>query len=153
MSRELTRNERKKIRGLVTEMCANYDSGEALCFPLDCSCYMLGKWWTGSYCRYFRESVLPLDPVLEASICDEGLPPDTKLCAVCGKPFFPEGRQAYCSKRCRDEGNRRKSRERMRKSVFVVSALLMLPVLRCMWWTVFRSMVVSILSIPMIYLQ
>ena len=41
----------------------------------------------------------------------------------------------------------------MRKSVFVVSALLMLPVLRCMWWTVFRSMVVSILSIPMIYLQ
>ena len=40
-----------------------------------------------------------------------------------------------------------------RKSVFVVSALLMLPVLRCMWWTVFRSMVVSILSIPMIYLQ
>ena len=35
----------------------------------------------------------------------------------------------------------------------VVSALLMLPVLRCMWWTVFRSMVVSILSIPMIYLQ
>ena len=45
------------------------------------------------------------------------------------------------------------SRERMRKSVFVVSALLMLPVLRCMWWTVFRSMVVSILSIPMIYLQ
>ena len=45
------------------------------------------------------------------------------------------------------------SRVRMRKSVFVVSALLMLPVLRCMWWTVFRSMVVSILSIPMIYLQ
>lgn len=43
--------------------------------------------------------------------------------------------------------------ERMRKSVFVVSALLMLPVPRCMWWTVFRSMVVSILSIPMIYLQ
>lgn len=42
---------------------------------------------------------------------------------------------------------------RMRKSVFVVSALLMLPVLRCMWSTVFRSTVVSILSIPMIYLQ
>lgn len=115
MSRELTRNERKKIRGLVTEMCANYDSEEALCLPLDCSCYMLGKWWTGSYCRYFKESVLPLNPVLEASICDEVLPPNTKLCAVCGKPFFPEGRQAYCSKRCRDEGNRRKSRERMRK--------------------------------------
>ena len=43
--------------------------------------------------------------------------------------------------------------ENLQTSVFVVSALLMLPVLRCMWWTVFRSMVVSILSIPMIYLQ
>lgn len=115
MSRELTRNERKKIRGLVTDMCANYDSEEALCLPLDCSCYMLGKWWTGSYCRYFQKSVLPLDPVLEASICGEEIPPDTKVCAVCGKSFFPVGRQAYCSKRCKDEGNRRKSRERMRK--------------------------------------
>ena len=92
MSRELTRNERKKIRGLVTEMCANYDSEEALCLPLDCSCYMLGKWWTGSYCRYFKNSVLPLDPVLEASLCDEGLIPDAKVCAVCGKSFFPVGR-------------------------------------------------------------
>ena len=34
------------------------------------------------------------------------------------------------------------SRVRMRKSVFVVSDLLMHPVLRFMWWTVFRSTVV-----------
>lgn len=74
-----------------------------------------GKMVDGLLLPLFPGEVLPLDPVLEASICDEGLPPDTKLCAVCGKPFFPEGRQAYCSKRCRDEGNRRKSRERMRK--------------------------------------
>ena len=33
-------------------------------------------------------------------------------------------------------------RVRMRKSVFVVSDLSMHPVLRFMWWTVFRSMVV-----------
>ena len=26
---------------------------------------MLGKGWTGSFCRYFRENVLPLAPVLE----------------------------------------------------------------------------------------
>lgn len=115
MCRELSRDERKGIRKLVTEMCANYDRDYG-CLPLDCECYMLGKWWTGAYCRYFREAVLPLDPVLMASICEEGPAPDTRLCAVCGRPFLPEGRQAYCSDACKAEGNRRRSRERMRKS-------------------------------------
>lgn len=55
MCRELTRDERKGIRKLVTEMCANYDR-EYGCLPLDCECYMLGKCWTGAYCRYFREA-------------------------------------------------------------------------------------------------
>ena len=114
MCRELTRDERKGIRKLVTEMCANYDR-EYGCLPLDCECYMLGKCWTGAYCHYFREAVLPLDPVLEASICEDGPAPDTRLCAICGRPFLPEGRQAYCSETCKAEGNRRRSRERMRK--------------------------------------
>ena len=114
MCRELTRDERKGIRKLVTEMCANYDR-EYGCLPLDCECYMLGKCWTGAYCHYFREAVLPLDPVLTASICEDGLAPDTRLCSICGRPFLPEGRQAYCSDACKAEGNRRRSRERMRK--------------------------------------
>ena len=90
MCRELTRDERKSIRKLVTEMCANYDR-EYGCLPLDCECYMLGKYWTGAYCRYFREAVLPLDPVLAASICEDGPAPDTRLCSICGRPFLPEG--------------------------------------------------------------
>ena len=53
MCRELTRDERKGIRKLVTEMCANYDR-EYGCLTLDCACYMLGKCWPGAYCRYFR---------------------------------------------------------------------------------------------------
>ena len=65
MSRELTREEKSKIRSLVTRWCANYDN-DGGCLPLECPCYMLGKSWTGAYCRYFREAVLPLDPVLEA---------------------------------------------------------------------------------------
>ncbi len=114
MCRELTRDERKGIRKLVTEMCANYDR-EYGCLPLDCECYMLGKCWTGAYCRYFREAVLPLDPVLAASICEDGPAPDTRLCSICGRPFLPEGRQSYCSEACKAEGHRRRSRERMRK--------------------------------------
>ena len=55
MARELTREEKAKIRKLVTKWCANYDK-ECGCLPLDCECYMLGKCWTGSYCRYFRDA-------------------------------------------------------------------------------------------------
>ena len=86
-----------------------------LCLPLDCACYMLHKCWTGAYCRYFREAVLPLDPELQAALTTEGISPELRACAVCGKAFLPEGRQAYCSDACKAEGNRRKSRERMRK--------------------------------------
>jgi len=66
-SRELTRRERTAIRRLVTGICANYDP-EYGCLPLDCECYMLTKWWTGAYCKYFQTAVLPLDTVLEADL-------------------------------------------------------------------------------------
>ena len=83
MARELTREEKAAIRRLVISMCANYDR-ECGCLPLDCECYMLGKCWTGAYCRYFREAVLPLDPALEAALLTEGPPPVFKPCPVCG---------------------------------------------------------------------
>ena len=99
MSRELTREEKAAIRSLVVKWCANYDR-ECGCLPLDCECYMLGKCWTGAYCRYFREAVLPLDPALEAALLTEGPRPDFKVCPVCGGPVPPDRRQAYCSAAC-----------------------------------------------------
>ena len=102
------------IRSLVVTWCANYDR-EYGCLPLDSDCYMLGKCWTGSYCRYFRESVLPLDPALEASLMCEGPRPDFKICPVCGGPVPPDRRQAYCSAACAKKAHRRQQREYMRK--------------------------------------
>lgn len=92
-ARELTRDEKKKIRSLVTGMCANYDGESGLCLPLDCPCYMLHKCWTGAYCRYFKNAVLPLNPELEVSLTKEGTAPELRPCAVCGKGFLPEGWQ------------------------------------------------------------
>ena len=109
--RELTRAERADIRALVKSMCANYDY-EYGCLPLDCPCYMLNKWWTGAYCKYFQNAVLPLNPALEASLMGCG---DLKPCEVCGAMFSPVGRQAYCSDSCRDQGQRRKDTARHRK--------------------------------------
>ena len=116
--RELMRapagEEKRTIRALVTKWCANYDK-EYGCLPLDCECYMLGKCWTGAYCRYFREAVLPLDPALEVSLLSEGPRPDFKICPVCGGAVPADGRMAYCSESCARIALRRQKRDYMRK--------------------------------------
>lgn len=112
--RELTRQERAAIRKLVTSLCANYDR-EYSCLPLDCECYMLGKCWTGAYCRYFREAVLPNDPVLEAALTTEGPAPETRSCPICGRAFLPDGRTRYCSTACAHIAMRRQQRDYMRR--------------------------------------
>ena len=112
-SRELTRTERTAIRRLV-KRCANYDA-EYGCLPLDGPCYMLGKWWTGGYCRYFQEAVLPLDPALEVALTAEGPRPEFKVCPICGGAVAPDGRQAYCSAACAKRAHRQQQRDYMRK--------------------------------------
>ena len=114
MARELTREEKRAIRALVTKWCANYDR-ECGCLPLDCECYMLGKCWTGALCRYFREAVLPNDPVLEASLAAEGPAPETRPCPVCGRAFLPDGRTRYCSTGCAKAALRQQKRNYMGK--------------------------------------
>ena len=113
MSRELTRQEKAAIRSLVKRWCANYDKDYG-CLPLDCPCYMLGKCWTGAYCRYFRAAVLPLDPVLERSLTVERIT-ETRPCPVCGRAFLPDGRQRYCSPVCAGAALREQKRAYMRR--------------------------------------
>lgn len=104
MSRELTRQERSVIRSLVIKWCANY-SKEYGCLLLDGECYMLGKCWTGAYCRYFREAVLTsVGPV-----------PETRHCPVCGRAFLRDGRQRYCSPVCAGVALRQQKRDYMRR--------------------------------------
>ena len=113
--RELTRSERAAIRKLVVNLCANYDDQAKICLPLDCPCYMLHKWWTGSLCRYFREAVLPTDPALESAITGEDTSLKQKICPVCGKSYLPTTSQAYCSDFCRTFARRKSERERKRR--------------------------------------
>ena len=112
-NRELTRPERAAIRKLVISMCANYD-WEYACLQMDGPCYMMGKHWTGGYCTYFRQAVLPLDPVLQASLLQR---PDFEVrpCGFCGTPLLICGRRAYCSAACAKKAQRRQQREHMRK--------------------------------------
>lgn len=96
----MNRSERATIRKLVTELCANYDSQDKICLPLDSPCYMLNKWWTGAYCRYFEKAVLPVDAALESAITGEDTSMRQKICPVCGKAYLPTTSQAYCSAAC-----------------------------------------------------
>ena len=50
------------------------------------------------------EDVIEVEPMAETE----------KTCPVCGAAFVPQGRQLYCSAACQAEGNRQKSRARMR---------------------------------------
>jgi len=111
--RELTRSERAAIKKLVTEMCANYGRAYG-CLLLKSECYMLCKWWSGSYCKYFVSAVLPLEAVLEASLLGYGTPKH-ESCAICNKPFVPDGRQAYCGASCANSARQKRQREYMRK--------------------------------------
>jgi len=110
--RELTRQERTAIRKLVISLCANYDNDYG-CLPLDCECYMLNKWWTGAYCKYFRNAVLPTDPLLETAL--NGGTVETRPCALCNKPFPVSGKKAYCSEDCEKNALRKQKRDYMRK--------------------------------------
>ena len=122
--REFTRNEYRAIKSLVTEMCANYDKTYNECMISDKRCYMLNTCYTGSYCKYFRKAVLPLDPILEHQINNNSVQsfPDNhnngeyKHCEACGLPFSPIiGNEKYCTVRCKKAGDMIKKRESKRK--------------------------------------
>ena len=114
--RELNRSERAAIRKLVTELCANYDvDGIHFDDYFYSPCYMLNKWWTGAYCRYFEKAVLPVDAALESAITGEDTSMRQKICPVCGKAYLPTTSQAYCSDACRIYARRKSERERKRR--------------------------------------
>lgn len=111
MSRELTANEKRQIKNLVVNCCANFckDYG---CLLLDSNCYMLGKFYANDkLCRYFRDYVLPLNSELTAVFSNK----PTKACKICGKKFPVKGRQTYCSKTCSDKATKSATAARVRK--------------------------------------
>ena len=110
LERELSRWERQEMKRLVKSRCANYDN-EYGCLILDCQCVMLHKWWTGGGCKYFRSSVLPAHKALEASLDRKHV----KVCKICGGGFVPNGSQAYCSDKCRADGEKQMTAARVKK--------------------------------------
>lgn len=110
-NRELTAGELRRVKKLVTLRCANYDA-EYGCLPRDCACYMFGvRFQSSALCRYFRESVLPDAPELQAVF----QPVPLKTCKLCGGKFPAGSRRLYCSERCAAEARKQQTAARVRK--------------------------------------
>ena len=109
--RELTRAECAEIRKLVKGLCANYDN-EYGCLLLDGDCYMFyGVAYTNTgMCKYFRNAVLPTNPVLEAVLTSVKVV-ETRPCGICCKAFPADGKKLYCSDACAGEAHRRRNRD------------------------------------------
>lgn len=111
----MTPDQLRRAKRLIRNECSNYDAEHNECFPLDegdgCVCVQSISY--SLLCRYFRESVLPLDEKLMLEL----LPPvNTKRCEICGKEYLPRGRNTRFCPDCAKKRIRKKARERMRQN-------------------------------------
>lgn len=104
-ARELTNSERTELRHLVIDWCATWDEHYKHCALTGRDCPMLALTHIGPLWQYFKESVLPNNPRLEATLTYSAVV--IKRCAHCGKQFVPSGRQAYCSDYCAQKGKQK----------------------------------------------
>ena len=117
----------KCIKNLAKAECANYQRN--MCLLDDKPCHIInpeyGTIHDGAIdCDWFMEAVLPADWDLNDLVWyalwydddPDEIPEGMRACEVCKKPFVPtHQKQKYC-KRCAENVNRKKTRERMYNS-------------------------------------
>ena len=110
-SRRISQTQMPAIRRLVRQ-CCNFDNGYCLALDEGDGCACVQSYSCSLLCKWFREAVLPLDPVLEASL----LGGTTKRCAICGETFVPGSNRAKYCPACSREQRRKADAARYRKS-------------------------------------
>jgi hypothetical protein len=110
-----------KIKGLAKSECANFNYEDNFCYPRDAKCYFfidVDENSTLSRCKYFENSVLPIDPGLEYEYRRErelGIAEDIDRCDICGAIIRKtSNRKKYCDK-CKKKVNRSQTRSRVQK--------------------------------------
>lgn len=109
----LTFFDSKKVNALIKNECCNYDAGN--CVVLDdgeyhaCPQRMEKK----LICKWFKEAVLPLGPVLEAAVLRKEDP--STRCEICGTVFIPRSNRAKRCPGCSQKVKRKQQREYARK--------------------------------------
>lgn len=110
---QMTPAQLKRAKKLIRAECCNYDAQNNECFALDegdgCVCVQSISY--SLLCRWFKEAVLPLDPVLEKEVF--GLD-NKKLCQHCRKPFIPKSNRSYLCPECNRRHRKRQQAEFIR---------------------------------------
>ena len=91
---ELTPEQRRRCNALIKRLCANYDGGNCIALDDGDGCVCVQSISYHIYCKYFRNAVLPAEPMLEADIFKS----DTRAkCEQCHKSFVQSHHnQKYC---------------------------------------------------------
>lgn len=91
----LTPKQRQKANALIKRLCANYDNGNCLVLDDGEACVCMQSISYSLLCKYFRNAVLPAEPILEADI----LGTHFEKCVSCGAPIIKKGnRKKYCDR-------------------------------------------------------
>ena len=91
----LTPKQRQKTNALIKRICANYDNGNCLALDDGEPCVCVQSISYSLLCKYFRNAVLPAEPLLEADILGTRF----EKCVSCGAPIIKNGnRKKYCEK-------------------------------------------------------
>lgn len=95
MSPELTPEQRRRCNTLIKRLCANYDNGNCIALDEGDGCVCVQSISYHIYCKYFRNAVLPTEPILEADIFGNS---KGSVCGDCGIPIEKTGnKKKYCS--------------------------------------------------------
>lgn len=104
-----------KIKELIKKHCANYVDGQ--CILLDTNCPQMGCMYS-VLCKYFINSVLPLDKELYKELLPDAEETSgiyNKICKQCNNHFTTDKKQEqYCDK-CKDKVKKEKARLRKQK--------------------------------------
>lgn len=83
----LTPKHRQRANALIKRLCANYEGGNCLALDDGEPCVCVQSISYSLLCKYFRNAVLPAEPMLEANILGTRL----ERCVSCGAPILKKG--------------------------------------------------------------
>ena len=91
----LTPKHRQRANALIKRLCANYEGGNCLALDDGEPCVCVQSISYSLLCKYFRNAVLPAEPMLEANILGTRF----EKCVSCGAPILKKGnRKKYCDR-------------------------------------------------------
>ena len=108
---QMTPKQRQKANALIKRLCANYDEGDCLLLDDGEPCVCVQSISYSLLCKYFRNAVIPAEPMLEAEIL--GTHPDR--CVSCGAPIIKRNNKKKYCERCAKVAYKRQQADYARK--------------------------------------